>query len=134
MGISIPTRPRPAPVTESARDRVGAGLWLKKETLLESGGRGAIVTPKEWPFNHNRPPLFFVSVASKELSPTVSLLFATLAGRSISVAARGLTRADCWLEVNWEGWKDFGGVRRTARRATMIEGARNLRAQIQNQL
>jgi hypothetical protein len=35
-------------------------------------------------------PLFFVSVASKGLSHTVSLLFATLAGRYISVAAKGL--------------------------------------------
>jgi hypothetical protein len=47
-------------------------------------------------------------------SPTVSLLFATLAGRSISVAAKGLTGADCRRERNWEGWEDFGGVRRTA--------------------
>jgi hypothetical protein len=59
-------------------------------------------------------PLFFVSVASKGLSPTVSLLFATLAGRSISVAAKGLTGSDCWRESNWEGREDFGGVRRTA--------------------
>jgi hypothetical protein len=35
-------------------------------------------------------PLFFVSVASKGLNQTVSLLFATLAGRFISVAAKGL--------------------------------------------
>ena len=35
-------------------------------------------------------PWFFVSVASKGLSLAVSLLFATLAGRSISVAAKGL--------------------------------------------
>jgi hypothetical protein len=34
--------------------------------------------------------VFFVSVASKGLSHAVSLLFATLAGRSISVAAKGL--------------------------------------------
>ena len=34
--------------------------------------------------------MFFVSVASKGLSCGVSLLFATLAGRSISVAAKGL--------------------------------------------
>ena len=42
--------------------------------------------------NHNRDPypVFFVSVASKGLSQAVSLLFATLAGRSISVAAKGL--------------------------------------------
>ena len=45
-------------------------------------------------------PLFFVSVASKGLSPTVSLLFATLAGRSISVAAKGLTGE--FSEV-WQG-------------------------------
>jgi len=35
-------------------------------------------------------PLFFVSVAFKGLSQAVSLLFATLAGRSISVASKGL--------------------------------------------
>ena len=34
--------------------------------------------------------MFFVSVASKGLSQAVSLLFATLTGRSISVAAKGL--------------------------------------------
>src|SRR6266576_3142351 len=36
------------------------------------------------------PRLFFVSVASKGLSSTVTLLFTTLAGRSITVAAKGL--------------------------------------------
>ena len=35
-------------------------------------------------------PAFFVGVASKRLSRTVSLLFATLAGRFTSVAAKGL--------------------------------------------
>jgi hypothetical protein len=34
--------------------------------------------------------VFFVSVASKGLRLAVSLLFATLAGRCISVAAKGL--------------------------------------------
>jgi hypothetical protein len=34
--------------------------------------------------------VFFVSVASKGFSQTVSLLFATLAGRSTSVASKGL--------------------------------------------
>jgi len=43
--------------------------------------------------NHNRDThlVFFVSVASKGFSKTVSLLFATLAGRSINVAAKGVT-------------------------------------------
>src|ERR1700682_260172 len=35
-------------------------------------------------------PVFFVSVASKEFSCAVSLLYATLAGRCISVAVKGL--------------------------------------------
>jgi hypothetical protein len=35
-------------------------------------------------------PLFFVSVASKGFSSSVSPLFATLAGESISVANKGL--------------------------------------------
>jgi hypothetical protein len=34
--------------------------------------------------------VFFVSVASKRVSWTVSLLFATLTGRFINVAAKGL--------------------------------------------
>ena len=38
-------------------------------------------------------PLFFVSVAAKGVSHAVSLLFATLAGEPISVAAKGLTQA-----------------------------------------
>jgi hypothetical protein len=38
-------------------------------------------------------PLFFISVASKRVSFFVSLLFATLAGRSISVAAKGVMGA-----------------------------------------
>jgi len=62
-------------------------------------------------------PVFFVSVASKGLSLAVSLLFATLAGRSISVAAKGLkamvgsdpdrVAADQWTVVREEkngGW------------------------------
>jgi len=36
------------------------------------------------------PPPVFVSVASKELSQTISLLFATPAGRVISVAVKRL--------------------------------------------
>ena len=62
-------------------------------------------------------PLFFVSVASKGLSSAASLLFATLAGRFISVAAKGLMGEDCWRESNWLVWDDSGGLRRTARRA-----------------
>ena len=54
-------------------------------------------------------PLFFVSVASKGLSKTVSLLFATLAGSCISVAAKGLMGAKCW-----RGSKDLGRVGRLA--------------------
>ena len=50
--------------------------------------------------NNNRTPspLFFVSVASKGLSHSVSLLFATLARKAVSVAAKGLTRMPCWRE------------------------------------
>ena len=70
-------------------------------------------------------PLFFLSVASKGVSSAVSLLFATLAGRSISVAAKGLTRTKCWREGNWVGREDFGGVRRTAWRAGMVRRARS---------
>jgi|HubBroStandDraft_3_1064219.scaffolds.fasta_scaffold978339_1 hypothetical protein len=55
-------------------------------------------------------PLFFVSVASKGVSLAVSLLFATLAGKSISVADKGLTRADWGREVNFEGPNDLKRV------------------------
>jgi hypothetical protein len=64
-------------------------------------------------------PRFFVSVASKGFSSAVSLLFATLARRSISVAAKGFMEAGFWRESNGLGWKDSGGVRRTAWRASM---------------
>jgi hypothetical protein len=43
--------------------------------------------------------VFLVSVASKGLSWGVSLLFATLAGRSISVADKGLKREEGSNEV-----------------------------------
>jgi hypothetical protein len=55
-------------------------------------------------------PAFFVSVASKEVRFPVSLLFATLAGRFISVAAKGLTVSWCWRESNGHGWEEFEEV------------------------
>src|SRR2546425_9928648 len=66
------------------------------------------------------PPVFFVSVASKGLSPAVSLLFATLAGKSISVAAKGFRKASRWRESNWNGREEFEGVRRTAWRTSIL--------------
>ncbi len=85
--------------------------------------------------------MFFVSVASKGLSHSVSLLFATLAGRCISVAAKGFTQARCWREGNRLGWENLGGVRRTAWRAApgtetgmqkahIVRGARRNRADL----
>ena len=85
-------------------DRVGAGrtdfpIGNERDPSTPDGRSG------QTPFvgclvNHNRDPypVYFVSIASKGFSQTVSLLFATLAGRSISVAAKGLTGADCWRE------------------------------------
>jgi hypothetical protein len=64
-------------------------------------------------------PLFFVSVASKEVRNRVSLLFAILAGESISVAGKGLTGAWCWREGNWVGWEEGEGGRRTAQRGAI---------------
>jgi len=81
--------------------------------------------------------MFFVSVASKGLKSAVSLLFATLAGSSISVAAKGLTRTKRWRESNRVGAEDFEGVRRTAwpiealgKRAHMVRGAQRDRADL----
>jgi hypothetical protein len=56
--------------------------------------------------------VFFVSVASKGVSPSVSLLFATLARKSISVADKGLTQAKWGREVNssFEKPNELGGV------------------------
>jgi hypothetical protein len=56
---------------------------------------------------------FFVSVASKGLSPSVSLLFAILAGRAISIAVKGLTGRTVWREANGRDGKIFEGVRKT---------------------
>src|SRR5260370_41792107 len=56
------------------------------------------------------PPRFFVSVAAKGLSWGVSLLFATLAGSFISVAAKalkGMVGSGPWTVVSGEkrgGW------------------------------
>jgi hypothetical protein len=52
------------------------------------------------PVRRDSHPLFFVSVASKGLSLGISLLFATLAGRSVSVADKGVMGAECWRESN----------------------------------
>ncbi len=80
--------------------------------IEKKGGRPA---GDEFQNGKNTPtPWFFVSVASKGFSSAVSLLFATLAGESISVAAKGLMGAGCWRESNGLGCEDFGGVRRTA--------------------
>ena len=54
-------------------------------------------------------PRFFVSVASKGVRFSVSLLFATLARWSISVADKGLRGARCWREGNGLGWHAFEG-------------------------
>ncbi len=56
---------------DRSSDRAGISAGIRSE-----GGGGG--------------PLFFVSVASKGFSCGVSLLFATLAGRSVSVAAKRL--------------------------------------------
>jgi hypothetical protein len=57
-------------------------------------------------------PLFFVSVAGKGLSEAASLLFATLAWRSISVAVKGLMAANCGRESNSLGWEYLEGAGR----------------------
>jgi hypothetical protein len=56
------------------------------------------------------PPTFFVNIASKKVSSAVSLLFAILAGRSISVAAKGLMQANGWREDSLVRSRDFEGV------------------------
>src|SRR4029077_18268343 len=86
---------------------------------LCAGGCGVVL----WPL-----PLIFVSVASKGFSPDVSLLFATLAGRSISVEAKGFRGADRWQESNARGWTDFEGARKTTWRSPMGGKARKNRA------
>jgi hypothetical protein len=57
------------------------------------GGSGASELPKVRTRGRGAegtPPCFLVSVASKGFSKAVSLLFATLAGRFISVASKGV--------------------------------------------
>jgi hypothetical protein len=58
---------------------------LGKNLRMVSSEEGAVPEWEECPH-----PWFFVSVASKGFSKAVSLLSATLARRSISVAAKGL--------------------------------------------
>ncbi len=70
--------------------RQGRGLWSKRCGREGAGrdreGTGRVYTGRSF------HPLFFVSVASKGFSSTVSLLFATLAGEVISVASKELTQ------------------------------------------
>jgi hypothetical protein len=65
---------------------------------------------------------FFVSVASTGFRFPVSLLFAALARRTVSVASKGFTDVGCWQEGNWMRADDFEGVRRTARGEGMWAG------------
>jgi hypothetical protein len=69
------------------------------------------------------PPMFFVSVASKGVRFGVSRLFATLVGKSICVACKGLTWEDCWRESNVMRWRHRGGVRSTTWRARPAEAS-----------
>jgi hypothetical protein len=66
--------------------------------------------------------VFLVSVASKELSLDVSLLFATLAGRSISVAGQGLREEEVRRgdEVR-RGLRGGGRLRAPRRSGSSIE-------------
>jgi hypothetical protein len=63
--------------------------------------------------------MFLVSVASKELSLAVSLLFATLPRRSISVASKGLTSHKICAVLGDLGNRD-GRRGRTAEAATDV--------------
>jgi hypothetical protein len=77
--------------------------WMKSLTK-----RGRLLAGRTYPH-----PLFFVSVASKGLSYAVSLLFATLARRFISVAAKGFMGTNFLRESSGLRCEDFGGLRRT---------------------
>ncbi len=133
-----PYTPHPMHECQNKRDRKWAICKrMKRKRLFFARKKGAIhkwMKRKNGDFdrrklvNHNtHPPLFFVSVAAKGLRNRASLLFATLARRSISVAAKELMEACCWRESNGLGWGDFGGVIRTAGRASMAGGAREKR-------
>src|SRR6267142_3562119 len=87
---------------------------LCSRSLRSSGQAGQKSLSDFWLTITPPTPLFFVSAESKGLSDRVSLLFAILTRRSISVAAKGLMGANRWRKSNWVGWEDFGGVRRTS--------------------
>jgi hypothetical protein len=76
----------------SEEKRVVKHSWCKeRKERRRSAGRRT-------PGSREVPPVFFVSVASKGFSQAVSLLFATLAGESISVAAKGFR-----IQPGWKG-------------------------------
>jgi hypothetical protein len=79
----------PAPLCR----RVRKGMKTKE---IVGRGKGECQLGETASLESWRPlPRVLVSVASKGPSPTVSLLFATLAGETINVAAKGLTRTKC---------------------------------------
>ncbi len=77
-------------IRDSWPDMVGTGRPAFPVVAQDSDSLGFLV-------NHNRDPypMFFVSTVSKGLSRAVSLLFATLARISISVAVKGLKTIGC---------------------------------------
>src|SRR5438132_14226871 len=68
-------------------------------------------------------PWFFVSVASKGFSAAVSLVFATLAEKSISVAAKEVRGVNCRRKSNSEKCEEFVAVGRIARRPGTVRKA-----------
>jgi hypothetical protein len=56
-----------------------------------------LVRIESWKVGRRGPtPAVFVSVAFKGVSSDVSLLFAALVGKFVSVAAKGVRGVDCW--------------------------------------
>ena len=112
-----PYTPHPMHECQNKRDRKWAICRrMKRKRLFLARKKGAIhkwMKRKNGDFdrrklvNHNTP-LFFVSVAPKGLRNRVSPLFATLARRSISVAAKGLMGTYCWRESKGLGREHFG--------------------------
>ena len=70
--------------------RIRGSAWARLIFASRCSSRAAMFIGVLVSHNGEPSPLFFVSVASKEFNNTVSLLFATHAGRSISVAGKEL--------------------------------------------
>lgn len=91
------------------------GWGAAKDLRIKELERGSFAGLKigrfeSWEIAGHPTPWVFVSVAYKRVRFSVSRLFATVAGKFVSVADKGLMGSGRWREGNVFGWADLGEI------------------------